>query len=442
MLALVAFAAGETAAQERPVSRSIPAACVPLKGSGGFVDCYLRHYPAVANAIVFWFSAEEAPKPWPLWTDKSRQAVRDAYKHSVDWYAGGMNNYAGLLTQDPPESLNDAQLIAGQPAYLVHSAKDVWILYTGHVGLALAAETEGWVPWSILSYSQTSLNHLFNAYGAQGPNGANSTQMFWPTQALPGYAGAAGYINFSGMPPANATTVFKFMKENNLIGTTPRKTIGKVLGWSSQLRHSFCGWGDPQILFAYWQYYFGPTVSRVLEGTVYNGPGQCGMLNAGVQHYTTGCGGTVSLWKWVLRSVNVPAANIGILVEPGVAHGGAWFPSENAYISHGDQPYDSFAAGYNPEDLLLAPQTFAAWFPVGDFAAAQKNVDRRVTMLAINFPGPSLVYYYCQDVQNGKDHASGQVYERFKPFLSVANLEAMGLWDKLAAMAPGCVANP
>lgn len=442
MLALLACAAGEAAAQERPVSRWIPTPCVRLRGTGQFVDCYLRYYPAVANAIVFWFNAEEQPKPWPLWTDKSRQAVREAYQHTVAWYAAGMTNYAGALAADPPESLNDAQLIAGQPAYLVHSAKDVWVLYTGHVGLALAAETEGWVPWSILNYSQTSLNHLFNAYGAQGPNGVNSTQMFWPTQALPGYVGAAGYINFSGMPPANATKVFKFMKENNLIGTTPRKTIGKVLGWSSQLRHSFCGWGDPQILFAYWQYYFGPTVSRVLEGTEYNGPQQCGMLNAGVQHYTTGCGGTVSLWKWVLRSVNVPAANISILVQPGAAHGGAWFPSENAYISHGDSPYDSFAAGYNPEDLLLAPQTFAAWFPPGDFAAAQKNVDRRVTMLAINFPGPSLIYYYCQDVQNGKDHASGQVYERFQPFLSVAQLEAMGLWDKLAAMAPGCVANP
>jgi len=80
-------------------------------------------------------------------------------------------------------------------------------------------------------------------------------------------------------------------------------------------------------------------------------------------------------------------------------------------------------------------QTLAAWFPAGDFAAAQKNVDRRVTMLAIKFPGPGVLYYCCQDVQNGKDH------ERFKPFFSVADLKALGLWDKLPVMAQGC-ANP
>ena len=441
MLALVVSAATGAVAQERPVSRSIPAACVRLKGTGEFVDCWLKSYPAVANSVVFWFNAADSPKAWPQWTEKSKQTVRDAYKHSVAWYAAGMTNYAGPLAADPPASLNDASLIAGQPSYLVHSQEDVWVLYTGHVGLAIAAETEGWVPYSLLNYSQQSLNHLFNAAGAPGPDGANSTQMFWPTQAIADYVGAAGYINFSGMPPANATTVFKFMKENNLTGATPRKTIGRVLGWSAQLRHSFCGWGDPQILYAYWQYYFGPTVSGVLNGTVYNGPGQCGVLNAGTQHYTSGCGGTVALWKWMLRSVNVPAASHAILVEPGAAHGGAWFPSENAYISHGDSPYDTFAAGYNPEDLLLAPQTFAAWFPAGDFAAAQKNVDRRVTMLAIKFPGPGLLYDYCQDVQNGKDHASGQVYQRFKPFFSVADLKALGLWDKLSVMAQGC-ANP
>jgi hypothetical protein len=45
----------------------------------------------------------------------------------------------------------------------------------------------------------------------------------------------------------------------------------------------------------------------------------------------------------------------------------------------------------------------------------------------------AIVGRYCADVLNGKDHASGQVYEVYSKYYTVAQLEATDLWGRLAA---------
>lgn len=434
-------AAAEIRPDPRVPSGQIPRACAPFVNTDGIVDCWLAAYPKIANSIVFWFDAKDTPKAWPDWDEPSKQAVRDAYKYILKWYTTGMGRYYGPLIQDPPVNLSEAAMVAGQPAHLVISKEDAWTVYSSHIGLNLVLEINGFVPWSLRNYSSVSLDHLLNAYTSKTSEGFNNAARFWPAEAVPDPVSPAGYIVW-GHAPSNPITVFKFLKDNDLIADTPKETIGKALRWSSRLRHMFCGWADPQIVYAYWQYYSGPTLFGMMHGTVYTGPGQCGFNGIGPQHYTGGCGSTVEFLRAVLRAVNIPVMDQTMLTEPGSGHGGAWFSGENLFLSHGDAPYDRIAAGYYPPDLLITAQTFSAWFPKGDFAAAKQNIDRRTVELAVTHPGPGLVDYYCKDTQSGKDHASGDVYKRFAPFFTVQHLENAGLWDKLADLAlatPGCL---
>ncbi len=56
--------------------------------------------------------------------------------------------------------------------------------------------------------------------------------------------------------------------------------------------------------------------------------------------------------------------------------------------------------------------------------------------VSVWYPGDHIVGKYCADVLNGKDHASGSVYETYSVYYTVAQLEAKNLWERLAAAAP------
>ena len=156
----------------------IPPACYPYKHSDFLVDCWLLQHPNIANSIAWQFDAESAAKAWPQWDRKSKDDLRAAFANARDWFNSGMTSYHGKLVQDPPTNLTDAMMIAGQSAYVVYTKEDAWGIYLGHVGLDLAAEIYGVVPWSLRNYDARALGHLFNAWSAQTPDNFNNGNMF------------------------------------------------------------------------------------------------------------------------------------------------------------------------------------------------------------------------------------------------------------------------
>ena len=106
-------------------------------------------------------------------------------------------------------------------------------------------------------------------------------------------------------------------------------------------------------------------------------------------------------------------------------------------------------AGYPATDLLITRDFYDAWFAKQPIADANQNVGRRPVDLAVKFPTSNwILYRYCDDLANNRDHASGRVYnETFNVVNSaytVLDLEVLGLWDRLAVAKTtlGCPATP
>ena len=53
--------------------------------------------------------------------------------------------------------------------------------------------------------------------------------------------------------------------------------------------------------------------------------------------------------------------------------------------------------------------------------------------LGVQYQSDWLLDRYCRDTTAGLDHASGEVYASLKTFYTVSELEALHLWDNLAA---------
>lgn len=417
----------------RPLLKSgyIPPVCLRFANSEQLVDCWLSQYPTIAKSIVWWFQGDSDGKDWTQWDEAAKQQLRTAVKNAATWYQGGMTSYPGTLVQDPPPNLTDPLLAAGQPAYVIFAKEDAWGIYLGNVGLSLAAELYAFVPWSLRNYDATSLHHLFNAVRGKLPfdDGTKPTR-FWPSETLSPES-PPGYINW-GIAPANATYIFKFLKDNNLLGASPKETIANLLQWSQQLAHHIGNNGSLNS-YNHWQYYGGPTVSRVIEGTL-----KLDDTDLGIRHWTRGCGGTSAFLVAVLRAANIPAmpATVGAGND---THATIWFSAEKSFLSHGDDPYDRTAGGYPAAELLISEQTFFDWFINLRPSLAILNIARRPLELGIQYPGSGLLNDYCKDVQSGADHASGKVYNLYSRLafagFSVTMLEEAGLWDNLKQKA-------
>ena len=154
-----------------------------------------------------------------------------------------------------------------------------------------------------------------------------------------------------------------------------------------------------------------------------------------LKNWTAGCYGTTDFLVWVMRTVNIPARRRQSLET--CAHTMPHFPAENLYLSHGDDPYNSLSdANFPALYLLITAPTWKKWFETGDQQTSCDNVGRRPVELGVWYLGEYIVGQYCADVLNGRDHASGKVYEHYSKYYSVAQLEATQLWERLAAAAP------
>ena len=394
------------------------------------LDCWIKQHPRIADAIVWEFSDgvnSLGPKAWPQWPKSAKDELRVAFQNAVAWYNSGMTNYPGTLVVDPPPDVEAYRKMAGLPSYSVFSPSDAWPIYLGHVGLSLAAEIYGWVPWSLNNYDDAALGHLFNAYENWFVYDTNNGIYYDSVEP--------GYIKIGGLTPANATYTLKFLKDNDLIGATKVETIGRVLTWTRKNLWHMSGNFSFQNMYYHWQYWGDTPLSRVIEGTVLMDPNIT--YFPGVHHWTAACGGTSAFLVSVLRVVNIPAEDVHV-----GHHGSVCFSGEKLYLSHGDDAgYGTMTDRNMPAtELLISEATYQAWFPFNDINAADKNVGRREVELAITYPGDYVLGMYCDDVANGRDHASGKVYNNiFKNYYTLKYLEIVGLWDRLAQKAGDCL---
>jgi hypothetical protein len=120
------------------------------------------------------------------------------------------------------------------------------------------------------------------------------------------------------------------------------------------------------------------------------------------------------------------------------------FPTINRALSHGDDPYDwlpdcTAFDGWPvpaPVERLITLAEWHLWFdPPIDPYVSINNVGRRMAELAVQYQSDALLDRYCQDTAAGLDHASGQVAAILKTYYTVSQLEALHLWDNLAAKA-------
>jgi hypothetical protein len=400
-------------------SGSVPVACTPFlkqrSGAASLIDCYLKD-PSnqnIAWAISWGFNNQYVP--WAQWPNWAKQDLVQTFTNTVNWYNGGMVAYNGVLAPDPPQMLNAAyiQQNGGMPVY--DEATVAWPIYIGHVALNLAAEIYGWVPWSVHNFDSAGTQELFAHYRYF----SNCTQNQY---------GAVGYCLEGGSTPANATYAFKFFKSHNLIGSTKADTITRVLDWARwNLNHS--GGRGFDANFQYFGYWGQPPVSRVIEGTVVTDPATPLDWKINPRHWTAGCGGTSYFLSVIFRAVNMPVTT----AAAGDGHMTASFMSENLYLSHGDDPYGQDMKSDAPTSMLpIGKATYDQWFPDNDPVTAALNTGRRNVEINVQYPSAWTLNLYCSDIANGKDHATGRVYnEYFYRFYTVPQAESLGVWQRL-----------
>jgi hypothetical protein len=394
--------------------------CSSAPGLPPDIDCWLQEHPSIA-AGVRWVepygptaSTTVLYKDWEPWR---KQELQDALDDAWAWYDGGMSTFPGTSLADPPANqrvLADLDL----PATELDGGTQAWPLYVAHLAHSLMVEIRGLVPWSLCDYGYNP--EMFNVLQAN--------DFFWMT-----LASNPDYELTTPVTPSHPITTFPFLVNNGLIGQTRLETIGKLIDWSHRMQH-YIGPYTSANVEAHWQYRGVPPQLRVLQGTTLDALAYSGFPTP--KHWTRGCWGTSGFLEQMLRAVNIPV--VVQAASSTCSHAVPYFPSEDKYLSHGDDPYSGFwkqgLSTYVPpgEEFLIDAATHAAWFSPQQGCT---NVGRGPIDVMIDFPPDPLVQQYCNDKAQNLSHAVGSVYTHFQNWYSVQELETRGLWTNLAQRA-------
>jgi hypothetical protein len=300
------------------------------------------------------------------------------------------------------------------------SREVAWNYYVAHVAQSLVIEADRRVAWSVQSYSAEERELLFS-----------SRSMFYLTPR--GYA-----IQFEHgvATPGDPFRTYEFLLRESLLRTNRLATVGAVLDWCrANLVHFTGGWESDNV-FDQWQYRGFPPVERIIAGTPRtSNPGE------GERHRTGGCWGTTGFLRAVLRTVNIPAK-----LEMRAGHALPHFLPENRYLSHGDDPYNAMfrTMPWVPgTELMIDSAKFDEWFGPGLPHLA--GVGRQVRELSLEHLPYFLLRKHCEDQSAGLSHADSRVFEIFERNYTVAQLETIGLWGRIATKISdlgGCTSIP
>jgi len=271
------------------------------------------------------------------------------------------------------------------------------------------------LPWKTSELDDAELAYLFD-----------SRKLFRWTASKGAYF--RHWADYGRATPGDPGIVYSHLQANGLIRATRLETLHKVLDWNRNLVH-YLGGNSADNYISHWQYAGDPPMSRILAGTVRSGD-PLGLT----RNYTAGCWGTSGMLSLMLRTVNIPSTHTTPASHslPHVVH-------EGLHLSHGDDPYNAHlrTSPWIPiAELPIPTSRYNTWFGSGVGAAQQTaNVGRRVCELAAQYISRYLVERHCEDVASGASHPDSQVYANLQKCHSVAELEAMDLWERLDAKA-------
>lgn len=386
------------------------------------LDDWLDDHPTVAGSIV-WHQprgAGGAPHPYPQWSQQERDELAKVFNTIR---AGGCPGLAEAPSFDPV-LLNDGSL---------HSAlleeDQAWDYFLAYVAQSLAADINGWVPWSLSDYGAAELRWLLN-----------SETLFEYASGQGKYAIIRQHhilVSHGAATMGDPCRIFAFLRSERILGATRRQTIVRMIDWCRHNLAHFVGGYAPDNLEDHWQYQGWPPVERIIRGTDHR---DASGVDLGLDHWTAGCWGTTAFLQLVLRTANIP-------VEPveGVCHMLPHFLHEGLALSHGDDPYNRMthaSPAIPAEEILIDEPTFQSWFGPGvsrsEFCG---NIGRRTDELAVEYLPHELLRYHCEDQAQGNPPANSRVLDALDQTFTLQELQSRNLWQrmdaKLASMG-GC----
>ena len=179
----------------------------------------------------------------------------------------------------------------------------------------------------------------------------DSRSLFKANKAEGGYF--ISYYVIGKVSPSDPLGIMNFLKEKKILGEDHRKTVVNLLEWCKNLSH-YTGGATKENYIDHWNYDGYPSVGSVISGTVKNSD-----QKKERKHYTAGCHGTVGVICLILKVLNIPVKRVD-----AAHHSQAIFTSINAFITHGDDPYNRTIN--KPEidysSLLIDLSNYDEWF--------------------------------------------------------------------------------
>lgn len=433
---------------------------------GKVLEAWLQLYPHVSANLVW---AELAPKlgvkdPWgmpvgvvthlsyPNWTDAMKGELHIAVYHAWKYLHDGAASFGG--PDLPAIAKNQMTLKDKEGAQTLLSHDDAWKLYLATVAHSLAVELGGFVPWSIVNDKASDLAVLLNAATMYDYIGGKS----WYVSDV-AVRSESGYF-IRDVLPAPPTLNFEFMLANDMIRPDHTRTISRYFDWgrkellhTGQHQYAMGNIGDgrdAQSAQAYWGYRGASPAAQIMKGTYYTEPAPWVVIDTFRKSWVVGCIGTSYFTQQTMRAVNIPVqvGNAGNTV-----HTTPFFWTIGAALSHGDDLYEDGGAPSTPpfpsKWFLLPMATYNDWFygagKLGPSGIA--NVGRQPLIeIPLAALSNELIQRYCVDKAAGATHANGSVADFFQAehlgnqpyqvtYYTVAQLEALKLWQKLDAKA-------
>ena len=365
--------------------------------------------PAIANAIT-WVEGQYH-RAFQHWTPAQRADLTRAYELAE-------GNDFGI--QDPLPNLVADQLEDDDYPFTALTVEQAWSLYTAYVGQSLFLDLSGALGWTLEDYTPEELELILAA----------RTFLHTPQYLFEATAAPSAYFITGWVLPAPPDVVNEFVAVNDLVGVDQLDTILRLIEWSRvHMAHFLYGFQAANTEL-HWQYRGVVPASRVITGTSVE-IGTSTRFN----HWTAGCHGTNHFYASILKALNIP-------VEYVVAAGHATprFPSEDLYLSHGDDPYSAFSRDIDlipTSELPIDGAQWREWFgPQRTVDERRDNIGRRSAELALQYLPLYVVQRHCyNDVRNGVAREDSAVYGMFERIHTLEELEAMSLWERLDARA-------
>jgi hypothetical protein len=406
-----------------PLLAGVMGACAlrsspPERVADASLEQWILERPRIAAAIRW--EEVDGFRSYTAWTPAERAELSEYFGYAQT----GMFPIAPL-----PDNLWAGFLEDSESPSTVLSRSDARALYLAHLAQALWTEISGAVAWSIQEYPSAQLSTLL---GAESFFSLDRPQF---PSANVGTRPSGYHLVHRGLP-APPHVVLAFLTEHDLIGATPRITIGNVLGWSRGMVH-FWGRSTTGNYEDHWHYRGVPPLVRVLEGTVHSEHEYVGL-----QHWTAGCHGTTIVLRDILRIVNIP-----VEYRTAAGHATPYFPTEQAYLSHGDDPYNALLKGRFPplpgnEELLIDVATWESWFGEAVPEVERRNgIGRRTRELSLAYLTERILSARCTDVSTGVSREGGSLFTIYSRDYTLAELDSLDLWarvDRRISELGGC----